>query len=344
MTYVNTVGLEMARPMPAGPATSQVAAVAVLIPVTDRYDDATSVYAAYRRGLEPVAAGAEFIYVLDGPKPELSRQLEALRDAGEAIRIIALPRPFGEAAALTVGFLSCASELVLTLPPYLQVEPAALPGLFEHIGDADLVVASRDRRDDLLLNRLQGRVFHDLARFSGSRFNDLGCGVRLMRSEVTRSVATYGEQHRFFPILAESHGFRIAQVVLPQHGNDRRARARKPLTFVERLLDLGTLYFMQRFTRKPFRFFGAIGLGIAALGVLVGVAISVQKFAFDVPLADRPALILCVLLLVLGVQVIAMGLIGEIVVFTRAKNSDDMLIEVISRAKVTTEAGGGPIG
>ena len=334
MTYVNILE---PRQTDVRQDRSPRPGVTVLIPITDRTDNVTEVYHAYRAGLEQVAPAAEFVYVLDGPKPEVSQQLETLRGAGEPIRVVRLPRPFGEAAAMRVGFDSCATNLILTLPPYLQVEPASLPELFEHIGGADVVVASRDRRDDLALNRLQGRVFHDLARFSGSRFSDLGCGVRLVRSEVAGSVATYGEQHRFFPVLAETRGFRIVQLTLPQHSYDRRARSYKPLVFVERLLDLGTLYFMLRFTRKPFRFFGTIGLAIGALGFLLGVAITIQKFAFGVPLADRPALLACVLLVVLGVQISAFGLIAEIVVFTRAKNSDDMLIEVISRANAATE-------
>lgn len=320
----------------AGPEQSTrqaLPSVTVVIPVTDRFDDTTSVHTSYRDGIASVAPDAEFIYVLDGPHPAVSGQLETLRRAGEPIRIITLPRPFGEAAALSVGFQNASAPLILTLPAYLQIEPSALPALFEGIEHADLVVAARDRREDLLLNRLQGRLFGGLARFTGARFSDLGCGVRLVRTGTARSVNLYGEQHRFLPVLAESRGFRVLQLVLPQHGNDQRMRPRRPSTFVERLLDLGTLYFLLRFTLKPFRFFGTLGLIIAVLGVLVGLAVSFQKFAYDLPLADRPALILCVLLLVLGVQVTAVGLIGEIVVFTRSKSSDDLLIEAIIRTE-----------
>jgi glycosyltransferase involved in cell wall biosynthesis len=309
--------------------------LAVVIPVADRFDDPAEVFRAYRAGLKPVAPDAEFIYVLDGPRPEVSEPLEALRDSGAPIRIITLPRPFGEASALSVGFQNSTSPLILTLPPYYQVEPSALPEMFDSLGKADLVVASRDRSADLLLNRIQGRLFRDLARFSGARFSDLGCSVRLIRADVARAINMYGEQHRFLPVLAESRGYRVAQITLQQHENDRRMRTRRPSTFIERLLDLGTLYFLLRFTLKPFRFFGSLGLAIAALGLLVGLALSFQKLAYDLPLADRPALILAVLLIVLGVQVTAVGLIGEIVVFTRAKSSDDLLIEAMIRSEPT---------
>ena len=306
--------------------------VSVLIPVTGRFDDVTAVYHAYYAGLEPLGAGVEFIYVLDGPKPAVSEPLEALKAAGNPIVLVSLPRSFGEASAISVGFHSCRGEFILCLPPYLQVDPASLPRLFDAVEGADVVTASRDRRDDLFANRLRARGFRSLARLSGARFDDLGCSVRLLRRKVARSISIYGEQHRFIPVLAENQGFRVSQITLPQHANDRAFRWGRPFVIVERLLDLVTMYFLLRFTRKPFRFFGAIGLGIGLLGVILGLSVSVEKLAYNVPLADRPALILSVLLMVLGVQITAVGLIGEIVIFTRSKDSDDLLIESVVRA------------
>ena len=313
-------------------STAVTPSVSVLIPVTGRFDDVTSVYAAYRAALDPVAPDAEFIYVLDGPRPEVSAPLEALVEGEHPIRILHLPRPFGEASAISVGFQSCRADLILCLPPYLQTDPSTLPRLFEEIELVDMVVASRDRRHDRFVNRLRAKAFRALTRLCGSEFDDLGSGAWLLRREVARSIQIYGEQHRFLPLLAESRGFRVIQVTLPQHHNDRNIRWSGPFVFVERLLDLMTMFFLLRFTRRPFRFFGTLGLGIGALGLLTGGLVSLQKFAYGTPLADRPALVLSVLLLVLGVQITAVGLIGEIVVFTRSKDSDDFLVGAITRA------------
>lgn len=304
--------------------------VSVVIPVLNRFDDIVAVHHAYRRGLEEVAPGAaEFIYVLDGPWPQVAGHLEQLRRQGEPIRILQLPRAFGESSVLTVAFRQCTAPLILTLPSYLQVDPAFLGLLFEEIEGADMVVAARDRRGDSLINRARAIAFGGFMRVSGARFSDLGCGVRLMRLQVARSLSVYGEQHRFLPLLAEHHGFRVRQVTLPQHLNDRKPRWDSPLTLIERALDVFALFFLLRFTRKPFRFFGALGLLIGALGVSAGIAVSFEKLAYNVPLADRPSLILSVLLMVLGVQITAIGLVGEIVIFTRLRTNDDLLIEEI---------------
>lgn len=306
--------------------------LSVVIAVSKRFDDIGRIHRAYRRGLEATGLEAEFIYVLDGPLPAVAAELLSLRKADEPIRVLRLPRSFGESSALTVAFDQCAGALVLILPPYLQVDPDYLPLLFESIETADMVIAARDRRGDSIVNRLRGRVFRHIARASGSRFADLGCEVRLFRAEIACALSLYGEQHRFLPVLAEHQGFRVSQVTLPQHPDNQKTRWNHPFTFVERMLDVGALFFVLRFTRKPFRFFGSLGLLIGAAGFVVGIAVSMQKLAYNLPLADRPSLILSVLLIVLGVQITAVGLIAEIVVFTRLKTSDDLLIAEIVQA------------
>jgi len=304
--------------------------LSVIVPVTERYEDPLKTYAAYKRALGATGLTFEFLYVLDGPFPDVVERLAALKDQGEPIKYIAFTKWFGEATALTVGCRLSTGRLVMTLPAYQQIDPDYLPQLVSALDDKAMVVARRDRAVDSTINRVQAGVFNlILGRMLRVRFGDLGCGVRLFRREVLDEVTIYGDQHRFLPLLAERQGFKVDEVTLPQAGSDRTTRVYSVGTYLRRLLDIFAIYFLLKFTRKPFRFFGTIGLMTSAAGVLAAAVLIFQRLFMDVALADRPAFILAMLLIVVGVQIIAVGLIGEIIIFTRAKGSHEYWIEKI---------------
>jgi hypothetical protein len=183
---------------------------------------------------------------------------------------------------------------------------------------ADLVVARRWPRRDSWVNRLQARVFHRItAVVSQGGFSDLGSGVRAMRRQVLEEIPVYGESYRFLPIMALRDGFTVREVDCPQHPQDKGLRLYSPGTYLRRALDLLGLYFLVRFTEKPLRFFGLVGGGISLVGASVLVLIVIQRIGGRAA-GDRPLLLLGVLLAVLGVQAIALGLIGEIIVHLHA--------------------------
>ena len=293
--------------------------VSVVVPVIDRVDDPETVYTAYRDAIAAVTANFEFIYVLDGPQTGVADKLAALRACGEPIKVIELPRGYGEAACITIGTERAGAERIALLPPYLQIEPATLTGLLPLLDEADLIAPCRDRKGDVLISRARGKAFEVLARASGARKDDLGCHVRLFRRRVMTDVELRDDQHRFLPILAEHAGFKVVRVMAPQARADRRYRHHGPRAYIGRVLDVVAMTFLLKFIQKPFRFFGAIGLGTIATGLLISLALLVDKFANGKALADRPALLLGTLLIVLGLQIAAVGLIAEIVIFTRSR-------------------------
>ncbi|MFQ5467845.1 MAG: hypothetical protein ACE5DS_06880, partial [Kiloniellaceae bacterium] len=139
----------------------------------------------------------------------------------------------------------------------------------------------------------------------------------------------YGDQHRFLPLLAERHGFRVRELDVAQAVEDTSRRIYPLGVYVRRLLDILTIVFIVKFTRKPLRFFGLIGSATLFLG-LVGILFLVfERLVMHVALADRPALVLAVMTIVLGFQMIAVGLIGELIIFTRAKDVKDYTIDRI---------------
>ena len=304
--------------------------LSVVVPVTERSDDADALYGDYKRGVEATGRSFEFVYVLDGHHPDVLAALQALRARGEPIRILTLARWFGEATALTIGFAHARGEVILTLPAYRQVEPGEIPRVVAALDGEDMVIARRYPRRDTGLNVLQSKVFHSLLRrLAGTGFHDLGCGVRALRRRVAEEVTLYGDQHRFLPLLAERHGFRVCELDVAQAAEDTGRRIYPLGVYVRRLLDILTIVFIVKFTRKPLRFFGLIGSATLFLGLAGILYLVFERLVLHIALADRPALVLAVLMIVLGFQMIAVGLIGELIIFTRAKDVKDYTIDRI---------------
>ncbi|HFD17085.1 MAG TPA: glycosyltransferase [Rhodospirillales bacterium] len=318
-----------ARPGPRAaahtPASTPLDAPLSVVVLVDREpDDIASLHRTYREATRPLAPEVEFIYVVDGP---LERAIAALRELarqGEPLSILTFPKAFGEASALSVAFREARGGYILTLPVEIQVEPEELPTLAAAIADVDLVVCRRLTERPLRLGR--SKKLEYLSRLLlGSSFEDLRCGVRLLRRSVADELVLYGNQHRFLPLLAQTQGFLVREV--PVRGRVRENR--RPRLAVTLLLDLLTVYFLLRFVQKPFRFFGGFGMVILGIGGLVTAWLVIERLFFGVGLADRPALVLSTLTIVLGIQIIAVGLIGEIIAFAHARNLKDYKIEKI---------------
>lgn len=304
--------------------------IAVIVPVSERYDKVADLYLGYKHALESFGSSYEFTYVLDGQFPEVLKQLRRLREAGEPIRVVKLARWFGEATALTAGFQNSNSDIILTLPAYHQVEPSEIGKLLRELDTHDMIVARRYPRTDSRLNRVQTAVFNWLLRLiTGTTFHDLGCGVRAFKRQVAGEIPVYGDQHRFLPVLASRQGFRIKEVELAQSPRDQFRRIYRPGVYPRRILDMLTVFFLVKFTKKPLRFFGLIGAATFAIGAVITLYLVVQRLFFGIALAERPALLLSSLLIVLGVQVFALGLIGELIIFTHAKDLKEYAIEEI---------------
>ena len=292
--------------------------ISVVVPVVERDDDVTAVYTAFAQELDARGEDYEFVLVFDGrrtPPPEL---LNLVRGK-ESVRILRFAREFGETAALRMGLEKSRGDIVLTLPAYFQVQASGVSLLLDALaGGADMAVASRSPRLDSWLNRMQSRAFHGIVGgVSGQRFHDMACGVRAMRRSVAEALPLYGDLHRFIPALALREGYRVEEVPVPQHPSDARMRVYKPGIYLRRLLDIAAFFFLSKFTEKPLRFFGLVGSVFLAAGAGLSLLLLIQRFEGQ-GIANRPALLLAVLLVALGVQLLGLGLVGEIIVHLRA--------------------------
>ncbi|MBI4878936.1 MAG: glycosyltransferase [Planctomycetes bacterium] len=297
--------------------------VSVVIPVGDKVLDLGEVLVRYREEMDKRGCAAEFVVVLDGVSDEAFRVAQRARPPGANVRLVRLNHPFGESIALSAGFRITSGQVVITLPPYLQIEPADIHRVLNAIDDGlDVVAGHRLRRVDPIINRIQSRIFNGIMRMlTGVPLHDMNCPVRAMRRKVLEDVTVTGEMVRFLPILAHRHGFRVGEAKVRHLRERGRSGFFGVGVYVRRFLDVINLLFLSKFTRAPLRFFGVAGILCVLLGAAICLWLTADFFFFaGESLRNRPLLLVGVMLIVLGVQTFSIGLVGEIIIFTQAKN------------------------
>jgi glycosyltransferase involved in cell wall biosynthesis len=303
----------------------------VIVPVGWRFDTPGALVREYVSALTAEKIDFELIVVLDGQR---RRAATELRESGVKMRIVQLSRSFGESAALSAGFAEAKGKWILTLPAYYQVEPEELPRFLQSVIDADeMLLAVRSPRAGSAFEHFRRFIFHGIIKLvTGNRYRDLGCSVKLFHAGISNEIHLYGDQHRFLPILARQHGYRVREVDVRQSEKDEFRGRYKVREYLNGLINIITIFFLMRFTKKPLRFFGTIGAIVGGFGALLVTILVVQRLIFQISLADRPALLLASLLMVLGTQIFSLGLIGELVIFAHAGELKEYAIRRIYSA------------
>jgi glycosyltransferase involved in cell wall biosynthesis len=317
------------------PAVSEeqaVPEVSVVIPISERHDDVSQVYQLYANQLEEMQKTFEFIFVLDGHFPAVLDDLQKLvNNKRNHIKIVKFSARYGESAALMEGFKHANGTKILTLAAYIQIKPEELPKLFAASEDGyDLVITRRFPRRDPLVNRIQSSIYHYLVqKLTKAPFKDISSGMRLINKEIVSEFSLYGDLHRFVPIFATHKGIKVKEVEVSQRKEDFHVRLVKPGIYLRRFLDLITLFFLLKFTKKPLRFFGLIGSSLFIFGVSITGYLAILKILTNIALSNRPLLLLGILLMVFGIQIFSIGLVGELLLFTHVKELDDYKITEI---------------
>jgi len=249
--------------------------------------------------------------------------IAALAQQDARVRGLSFRRNFGKSAALAVGFRMARGEWVLTLDADLQDDPAELPKLVTALESGlDLVSGWKQDRQDPITKTLPSRLFNAVTgKVAGIRLHDFNCGFKLYRREVVESIEVYGELHRFMPALAHWRGFRVGEVPV-QHRARKFGRSKfGAARFVNGFLDLLSAAFLSTSALKPLHLFGRIGLLFLASGLGIGVFFIVLWFAGD-PIRVRPLMLFGAGLVLLGIQLILMGLLGEMIARIHAPRAD----------------------
>ncbi len=254
--------------------------VSVIITVSEKQNrsNVEELYSTYKTILEKSKLSHEFIYVTDSGLSDLLSSLQALQQRNEDIKIVKLARWFGDATALNIGYDESSGRLILTLPAFQQVNVSEILRIINSFADTDMIIANRKREKDNFFQRFQTSVFHYIVKVMfGMYYHDLGCRVRLFKREVLEHVHLYGDQIRFLPLLADKYGFRVKEFNVEQFQSDAAHTVYSIKHYTERLVDLISIFFLIKFTKKPLRFFGVPGFIIFSIGSLLGLLLFYQR-------------------------------------------------------------------
>ncbi len=260
----------------------------------------------------------EAIVVDDGSTDASFALVESEAERRPWLRGVRLRRNFGKSAALATGIAASRGETIVSIDGDGQDDPADIPALLAALDQgADLVSGWKRERQDPATRRLASRFFNRVtSRFSGLEMHDMNCGLKAYRGECARSLELYGEMHRFVPVLAAQQGWRVAELPVNhrprEHGGSRFGAER----YLRGGLDLLTVTFLGRYQHRPLHLFGGVGLALTVVGLVISLYLTVLRLSGE-SIGQRPLLFLGVLLIVVGIQLLSIGLLGQMLVLVR---------------------------
>ncbi len=298
--------------------------VSVVVPVLDEAATVEDLASRVVAVLDPLGLSFEVIFVDDGSRDDTPARVRRAHERDERVKLVRLRRNFGKAAALCAGFDHSSGRVVVTMDGDLQDLPEEIPRFLAKL-DADgldLVSGWKRTRRDPVTKRWPSRLFNWVTRrVADVELHDFNCGFKAYRREVLEQVAVYGELHRYIPVLASRRGFAVGEIEVQhearRHGSSKYGWDR----FYKGLLDLITVLFITKYTRRPLHLFGAFGLLFLFAGFGINLYLAVLWLGGEF-LSNRPLLLLGVLLMLLGIQVLTTGLIGEMITFKNFVRSD----------------------
>jgi glycosyltransferase involved in cell wall biosynthesis len=293
--------------------------VSIVIPVLNEVDSLETLYTQLQSVLSTSDRKCEIIFVDDGSTDGSFEILRQLRTNDDRIHVIRFRRNFGQTAAFSAGFDIAQGDVVVTMDADLQNDPTDILRLLAKLDEGyDVVSGWRvDRQDKFVTRRIPSQAANFLiSKLTGVELHDYGCSLKAYRRDVVQNIKLYGEMHRFIPALASWMGIQVAEIPV-NHLPRRFGQSKYGLgRVVKVILDLLTVKFLLAYATRPIQIFGLLGLFCFTGGTGLGIYLTVIRLLFDQPLSDRPILLLAILLIVMGAQLITMGLLGELIVRT----------------------------
>ncbi|MGA2633538.1 MAG: glycosyltransferase family 2 protein [Terracidiphilus sp.] len=295
-----------------------MAKYSIVVPFHNEEESVTALYARLKQVMEQVSESFELVLVEDGSSDRTYKLLEEIAAVDSRVLVVKLRRNFGQTSALAAGFDHASGEFILAMDGDLQHDPNDIPMFLEKLEEGYDVVSGwrRDRVDSLLMRRIPSLCANWLmALISGVPIHDFGTTFKAYRREVIQNIPLYGEMHRFIPALASWYGASICEIPI-RHMNRERGKSHYGIgrTFSV-IFDLMTIRFLLKYMSRPLHFFGGFG----ALGILVGSTISAVLLGLKLLHPHQslmelhgPMFVIGAVLIVAGIQMVAIGLLGEL--------------------------------
>ncbi len=301
--------------------------LSVVIPVFNEQDNLVPLYRELSQVLSKLNQTYEIIFVDDGSTDSSFQELSDIHAGDKSVKVIQFRRNFGQTAAFAAGFEAAQGDLILTLDADGQNDPNDIPQMLTILteGNYDFVIGWRVNRKEPVVRRILSKVANMIiSRSTHLEIHDRGCSLKLFKHEIVKNIRLYGQLHRFLPELASTIGVRIAEIPV----NDRMRKSGKSkygsITRTPRVvLDLITVAYLLTFFTSPMRLFGSLAMFCSLSGFLIGSILALLKIyhglvggwvgfrAYEI--GNRPLLLLAILLIVIGIQLLMMGFLGEMI-------------------------------
>ncbi len=290
--------------------------LSIVIPLYNEEENVQILHERLKKVLDPLEKEYEILFVDDGSTDSTLSILEEIQAKDKGVVVLSLRRNFGQTAAFAAGFDFARGDVIVTMDGDLQNDPADIPKLIELIKDNDLVSGWRKKRKDPFFRRRLPSMAANwlISNVTGVKLHDYGCSLKAYRRNVIKKFKLYGEMHRFIPAVASWYGVRVAEVETVHHPR-LKGRSKYGISrTIKVVLDLITVKFLQSFSTKPIQFFGPVGIMSGFLGFLISLYLAIDKLFLGHNIGGRPLLLLGALLIIVGIQLIGMGLLGEMLV------------------------------
>jgi glycosyltransferase involved in cell wall biosynthesis len=324
----------------------QSPALSVVIPLYDEEENVVPLVRELGGVLDTIGRPAEIIVVDDGSTDRSFALLAGLQAEEPRLRIVRLVRNYGQTPAMAAGIAEAKGEILITMDADRQNDPGDIATLVTALGD-DVGVAHgwrRERQDDFWNRRLPSMIANRLiSSVTGTRLHDYGCTMRAMRTALAKELPLYGELHRFIPALAADLGARVIEV--PVHHRPRTAgRSKYGIGRTTRvLLDLLTIKFLSGYSTRPIQLFGLLGIACGVIGFVLLGELGFERIVLGIHLGGRPIVLLATLLVVVGVQFVSLGLLGEMLMRTYHESQAKPIYRVREVRDARVPAAGEPI-
>ncbi len=304
--------------------------ISVIVPTHNNGSDVPAMYRALRQGLENYGESFELIFVDDASIDNTYAQLLDIARRDRQVKLIRMRTSFGEASALDAGLRHALGQKLVFATARVRVNMQSLPQLLRKLDDGfDLVVGWRTPRQDSGVNRLVSWMFNWLMQKQGNlRLHDINSSVIATYRSVLENITFYGNLNVFIPVLAARQGYKVTEEQIEQLPGAFR-KSVHVAEYIQRLLDIITVIFLTKYSKKPLHFLGFFGIIFTFAGLVMNLYLFVYRILGFGAIAGRPLLLLGALLLVIGLQMISIGLIGEMIIYTHAREIKEYNIETV---------------
>ena len=288
--------------------------ISIVVPFLDEEGSLEALHAKITEVMASVGRTYEILFVDDGSRDRSARIADGLAERDSHVGVVHFRRNFGKAAALDAGFKRARGEIIFSMDADLQDDPAEIPHFLTKLDEGyDLVSGWKQKRRDPLGKTLPSKVFNIVvAQTSGLKLKDFNCGFKAYRAAALDGLELYGDLHRYVPVLVHFRGFRVTQIPVTHHPRRTGVSKYGVERMVRGFFDLLTILLITRYRTRPLHLFGGVGLAFAAVGFGCLAYLTVLWFQGR-GIGQRPLLLLGVLLVLVGIQLVSTGLLGEMI-------------------------------